>query len=71
MGQQDFPHGFYANNVPAHRFTEYSKAQLNSAILTNQKDLKQDFVNAMQYAGLNFNHIRKDKKLDVLNPSMN
>lgn len=32
MGKQDMPTGIYANSLPAHRFIDYSKSQLNYKI---------------------------------------
>ena len=57
--------GFYCGALPTHRFTSYSKSQLNSKLLLNSqaKDRAE-----MVKAGLKLSLILKDKKLQELSP---
>jgi hypothetical protein len=64
---QDFPTtDFYFNNLPRHRFLDFSRSQLNSHIIQHASNFQD-----RSFEGLNFQHIKKDKRLHLLNPSLN
>lgn len=69
MGKSDFPtDGYYLNNLPKHRFVDFSKANLNSTLLVNRD--KWDAQSAVSN-GVNITMLEKDKKLEMLKPSTN
>jgi hypothetical protein len=68
MGRQDMPSGFYQNQLPHHRFIDYSKSQLNYKI--RQQKAAGINVKLHQYRGdMPVAQINSDKRLDLLLPN--
>jgi len=54
IGKEDFPQGAYLEAVPHHRFTDYSKSQMNSQILLNKEvKIQNRKVKANKIPGIN------------------
>ena len=65
IGKEDFPKGFYENLLPLHRFTGYSRKQLNSELLESKN------LNTAMNNGFvpNKTMVESCKKLNMLKPS--
>lgn len=70
IGRQDLPTGFYANSLPAHRFVDYSKSQLNHRMQQGKATQNQPNTNLHGYAGdPPASQKNLEKRLDLLMPN--
>lgn len=70
MGKSDMPTGIYVNSLPAHRFVDYSKSQLNYKIQQSKQIANQINTNLHQYMGdIPASEKNSEKRLDMLLPN--